>query len=96
MNGYIVETFKDAPMQPRAWFQRLEDARDYAREHFGDDGHVTAAERHPFPLTLGAEVRTPLHMQNVKSYQPEKRALREEDTFADVSDPLVSLKAVGS
>ena len=90
VNGYIVETFKDAPMQPRAWFQRLEDARDYAREHFGDDGLVTAAERHPFPLTLGAEARTPLHMQGVK------RALREEDTFADVSDPLVSLKAVGS
>ena len=96
MNGYIVETFKDAPMRARAWFRRLEDARDYAREHFGDDGLVTAAERHPFPFALGAEARTPLCMQGVKSYQPEKRALREEDTLADVSDPLVSLQAVGS
>ena len=93
MNGYIVETFRDAPMRARAWFERLDDARDYAREHFGDDGYVTAAERHPFPLALDAEARTPLHMQGAK--QPERRALREEDTFTDVSDPLVSLQ-VGS
>lgn len=89
MNGYIVETFRDAPMRARAWFERLDDAR----EHFGDDGYVTAAERHPFPLALGAEARTPLHMQGTK--QPKRRALREEDTFTDVSDPLVSLQ-VGS
>jgi len=47
--GYIVETFADAPMRPRAWFETIDDAIHFAHKNFGENGYVTAAERHPFP-----------------------------------------------
>ena len=43
MNGYVVESFADAPMRVRAWFESEDDAREYGRR-FGDSVRIYAGE----------------------------------------------------
>lgn len=37
---WIVEDFRDAPMRPRAMFEREDDAREWARVKFGSNALV--------------------------------------------------------
>lgn len=39
-HGYTVEDFRDAPMRPRAWFERRDDAEAWARAQLGDHAYV--------------------------------------------------------
>lgn len=43
MNGYVVESFADAPVRVRAWFESEDDAREYGRR-FGDSVRIYASE----------------------------------------------------
>lgn len=51
MNGYVVESFADAPMRVRAWFADHDDAIEYARR-FGASARVTAADLPTFVLEM--------------------------------------------
>ncbi len=51
MNGYVVESFADAPMRVRAWFESEDDAREYGRR-FGASARVTAADLPTFVLEM--------------------------------------------
>lgn len=50
-NGYVVESFADAPMRVRAWFENEGDAREYGRR-FGASARVTAADLPTFVLEM--------------------------------------------
>ena len=50
-NGYVVESFADAPMRVRAWFENEDDAREYGRR-FGDSVRITRADVPSFVLAL--------------------------------------------
>lgn len=42
-NGYVVESFADAPMRVRAWFENEDDAREYAGK-LGASAYMHAGE----------------------------------------------------
>ncbi len=93
MDGYKVESFADAPMRTRAWFERLEDAQAYGAQ-FGDSVWITPeADAESRLADMRAEHRAEVNELEEEIEQAERNAEEEaNDATAELDDEIQALK----
>lgn len=101
MNGYVVESFADASMRVRAWFENEDDAREYAGKlgasaymHAGEASYEVAADvagRVEELDTQVKEIRAAVAVRVTDDIEDEIADLESE--IEDLQDRLHTLRS---
>lgn len=90
-NGYVVESFADAPMRVRAWFENEDDAREYAGKlgasaymHAGEASYEVAAS--VVPRLAAVEQHAVAMIERAEKKKVEATEAEIEDLESEIED----------